>query len=187
MRRPYPIEVSRHLDIGAGGLDILQQVAALPHWPADADAGMTQRLLVEEAVLRDELIAYGYALDARDVDAVMEYFADDVVISNPRGRYSGSDIVRKNYRYLFDQWPVMRQFWMNVTVRFPEREDEAYRASYIYGLLHGPNGAFGAVSTDVHRLRKINGRWKIVERAITDDLSHKISVFGEALEKKPDF
>jgi hypothetical protein len=95
--------------------------------------------------------------------------------------------VRKNYRYLFDQWPVMRQLWMNITVRFPERDDEAYRASYIYGLLHGPNKAFGAVSTDVHRLRKMGGRWKIVERAITDDLSHTISVFGEALEKKPDF
>ena len=175
------------LDIGAGGLDVLRKVAALPRWPVSATPEMRQRLIAEEAVLRDELIAYGYAMDAGDVDAVMQYFAEDVVITNPRGRYAGSEIVRKNYRFLFDQWSAMRHVWANIVVRFPEREDEAYRASYIYGLLSAPAKAFGAVSTDVHLLRQIGGRWRIVERSITDDLSHTISVFGAPLEKKPDF
>ena len=174
------------IDIGPGGLEVLRRIAALPRWPEDASDALRQQLLVEESVLRDELISYGYAMDSGDVDAVMEYFSDDVVITNPRGRYTGIDIVRKNYRYLFDQWTAMRHLWANITVRFPLREDEAYRVSYIYGLLSSPNKAFGAVSTDAHRLRKIGGRWKIVERAITDDLSHSISVFGGPLEKKPE-
>ena len=175
------------MDLSSGGLSTLRQVAALPRFPRDATPELRQRLADEEAVLHDELLVYGYAMDAGDVDAVMEYFSDDVKISNPRGRYQGSDIVRKNYEYLFSQWSVTRHIWANVVVRFPEREDEAYRASYIYGLLSKPGKAFGAISSDVHRLRKMGGRWKIVERAITDDLSHTIAIFGEALEKKPDF
>jgi hypothetical protein len=177
---------SLSIAIDPGGLDILRRIAALPRWPAGASDAVRQRLLVEESVLRDELISYGYAMDAGDVDAVMEYFSEDVVITNPRGRYNGSDVVRKNYHYLFDQWSAMRHVWVNITVRFPLREDEAYRVSYIYGLLSSPARAFGAVSTDAQRLRKIGGRWKIVERAITDDLSHSISVYGGPLEKKPD-
>jgi len=168
------------------GIDELRRIAALPRWPDQQDA-TRQRLLLEEATLRDELIVYGYAMDAGDVDAVMEYFADDVVITNPRGRYQGRDVVRKNYVYLFSQWSTTRHLWDNVVVRFPEREDEAYRASYIYGLLSRPDKAFGAISSDIQKLRKIGGKWKIVERTITDDLSHTIAVFGGALEKKPDF
>jgi ketosteroid isomerase-like protein len=175
------------VDILGGGLDALRRVAELPRWPPGASPAVRDQLLAEEAVLRDELLVYGYAMDAGDVDAVMTYFSDDVAISNPRGRYQGSDIVRKNYEYLFSQWAVTRHVWANVIVRFPEREDEAYRASYIYGFLSKPGRAFGAVSSDVHKLRKIGGRWKIVERAITDDLSHTIEIFGAALEKKPDF
>jgi len=180
------MKTDRPVDLSTGGLDALRRIAALPHWPDGAPA-TRERLLIEEAVLRDDLIAYGYAMDAGDVDAVMEYFADDVVITNPRGRYQGSEIVRKNYVYLFAQWSRMRHLWDNVVVRFPSREDEAFRASYIYGMLARPDKAFGAVSTDVHRLRKVAGRWKIVERTITDDLSHNITVFGGELEKKPDF
>ena len=179
-------QTSAPTDVSSGGLEALRRIAALPRWPAGSSDATRQRLLAEEATLRDDLIAYGYAMDAGDVDAVMEYFTDDVVISNPRGRYQGKDIVRKNYVYLFAQWSTTRHLWANVIVRFPEREDEAYRASYIYGLLHSPAKAFGALSSDVHRLRKIAGRWRIAERAITDDLSHSISVFGGPLEKKPD-
>src|SRR5438045_2905237 len=77
------------IDIGPGGLEVLRRIAALPRWPEDASDALRQQLLVEESVLRDELISYGYAMDSGDVDAVMEYFSDDVVITNPRGRYTG--------------------------------------------------------------------------------------------------
>ncbi len=179
-------QASAPTDLSSGGLDALRRIAALPRWPARSSAAVRERLLAEEATLRDDLITYGYAMDAGDVDAVMEYFSDDVIISNPRGRYQGKEIVRKNYTYLFEQWSPTRHLWANVIVRFPEREDEAYRASYIYGLLSSPAKAFGAASSDVHRLRKVGGRWRIVERAITDDLSHSITVFGGPLEKKPE-
>jgi len=97
-------QTSAPTDVSSGGLEALRRIAALPRWPAGSSDAIRQRLLAEEATLRDDLIAYGYAMDAGDVDAVMEYFTDDVVISNPRGRYQGKDIVRKNYVYLFAQW-----------------------------------------------------------------------------------
>ncbi|TME87772.1 MAG: hypothetical protein E6I44_08695 [Chloroflexi bacterium] len=169
------------LHVGAGGLDAVRAVMRLPRIPTWAAPEQRLQLVEEEAALRDDLVAYGYAYDAGDVDAVVAHFADDVVITNPRGRYAGSDLIRKNYAFLFQQWPRTRQIWANVAIRFA-RLDEAYRASYTYGLLTSPAKNFAAIGTDLHHLRKIDGRWKIVERWITDDVSHPIEPFGGPLE-----
>ncbi len=172
--------------LGAGGLEVIREVARLPKWPVGGSADELMGLR-EEARLRDDLFVYGHAFDALDLDAVMGYFADDVAITNPRGRYEGIDIVRRNYQFLFEQWPHMRHVWANVIVRFPDSIDEAYRSSYFYSLLSSPTRSFAAAGTDVHRLRRIDGHWKIVQRAITDDLSHTITVFGDQLEEDPGF
>jgi ketosteroid isomerase-like protein len=170
------------IEPGSGGVDALRAVMRLPRVPDWATPEQRRQLLEEEAVLRDDLVAYSYAYDAGDVDAVVGHFADDVVITNPRGRYTGSDLVRNNYRFLFEQWPRTRQFWTNVAVRFPNSVDEAYRASYVYGILTSPTRNFAAAGTDLHHLRKIDGRWKIIERWITDDVSYTIALFGGPLE-----
>jgi hypothetical protein len=170
-----------HTDLGNGGLDALRAVMRLPRVPQWATPEQRQQLLDDETVLRDDLVAYAFAYDAGDADAVIAYFADDVVITNPRGRYTGSDVIRKNYAFLFEQWPRTRHMWANVAVRFPSI-DEAYRASYVYGILTSPAKNFIAVGTDLHRLRRIDGRWKIVERWITDDVSYSIAPFGGPLE-----
>lgn len=170
-------------ELAAGGVDVLRAILRLPRVPAWATtAEDRQRLVEEELALRDDLVAYGMAYDAADIDAVMDHFADDVVITNPRGRYSGSALIRKNYEFLFQQWSRQRQIWANVAVRFGDSIDEAYRTAYIYGILTSPKKNFVAVGTDLHRLRKIGGRWKIVERCITDDVSHPIEPFGGRLE-----
>jgi ketosteroid isomerase-like protein len=117
------------------------------------------------------------------VEAVVAHCADDVVITNPRGRYTGSDLIRKNYAFLFEHWPRTRHMWANVAVRFPNGVDQAYRASYVYGLLTSPTKNFAAVGADLHHLRKIDGQWKIVERWITDDVSFTIAPFGGPLEE----
>jgi ketosteroid isomerase-like protein len=168
------------IELGTG-IDALRAVIRLPRVPDWATPEQRRQLLEEEAVLRDDLAAYSYAYDAGDVEAVVAYFADDVAITNPRGRYTGSDLIRKNYTFLFEQWPCTRHFWANVAVRFPS-VDEAYRASYVYGVLTSATKNFVAVGTDLHHLRKIDGRWKIVERWITDDVSYAIAPFGGPLE-----
>jgi len=170
-------------DLGTGGLDALRAVIRLPRVPDWATTPeQRRRLSEEETALHDDLVAYCYAYDAADLDAVVAHFADDVVITNPRGRYTGSDLIRKNYAFLFEQWPRTRQIWANVAVRFPASFDEAFRASYVCGFLTSPQKNFAAIGTDLHRLRRIDGRWKIVERWITDDVSYTIAPFGGPLE-----
>jgi ketosteroid isomerase-like protein len=170
------------IDLGTGGIDALRAVMQLPRVPDWATPEQRRQLLEEEAVLRDDLVAYGYAYDAGDVAAVVAHFAEDVVITNPRGRYTGSELIRKNYTFLFEQWPRTRHTWANVAVRFPSGIDQAYRASCVYGILTSPTKSFVAAGTDLHHLRKIDGRWKIVERWITDDVSYTIALFGGPLE-----
>src|SRR5919198_727937 len=53
------------------------------------------------------------------------------------------------------------------------RDDlDAYRTAYIHGVLTSPTKNFIAVGTDIHHVRKLAGRWKIIERCITDDVSY---------------
>src|SRR3954467_8452801 len=99
------------LDLGAGGIEVAREIVDLPRWPSWATAEQGEELVRAEARLRDDLGAYGMAFDAPDLDAGMTYFADDVVIANPRGRYSGADRIRKNYEFLFEQWPLTRHVW----------------------------------------------------------------------------
>ena len=175
--------VTARPDLGAGGIDAMRAILGLPRipdWAATSEE--RHRLLVEEAALRDDLVSYGCDYDSADLDAVMAHFSDDVVITNPRGRYTGSALIRKNYEFLFQQWSRQRHVWSNVAIRFSDSIDEAYRVAYIYGVLTSPSKNFVSVGTDIHRLRKIGGRWTIVERFITDDVSHPIEPFGGQLE-----
>jgi ketosteroid isomerase-like protein len=175
--------MSTRPDLAAGGLAVLREILRLPRVPAwAATPEQRQRLLEEEAAVRDDLVDYAYAYDSADIDAVMAHFSDDVVIANPRGRFTGSALIRKNYEFLYSQWSRQRHMWQNVAVRFVDSPDEAYRTAYIYGLLTSASKNFVAVGTDIHHLRKIDGRWKIVERCITDDVSHPIEPFGGPLE-----
>ena len=50
-------------------------------------------------------------------------------------------------------------------IRFVDSLDEAYRTSVIHEMWSHYNPEFG-LGTDIHRMKKINGRWKIVERII---------------------
>src|SRR5438093_13282815 len=110
------------LHVGAGGLDAVRAVMRLPRIPTWAAPEQRLQLVEEEAALRDDLVAYGYAYDAGDVDALLAHFADAVVITNPRARYAGSDPIRKNYAFLFQQCPRARRIWANAPIRFPRRD-----------------------------------------------------------------
>ena len=175
--------MSSRLDLAAGGLAVIREIQRLPRVPEWATTPeLRQRLLEAEAAVRDDLVAYAYDYDSADIDAVIAHFSDDVVITNPRGRYTGSALIRKNYEFLYSQWTRQRHIWTNVAVRFVDSLDEAYRTAYIHGVLTSPTKNFIAVGTDIHHVRKLAGRWKIIERCITDDVSYPIEPFGGPLE-----
>jgi ketosteroid isomerase-like protein len=84
-----------------GGLELLRELNALPRWPATASESVRLELAQEESALRAQLATYVYAFDAGDLDAVMSFFADNCLLTNPRGRFVGGDATRANYRELF--------------------------------------------------------------------------------------
>src|SRR5919198_6682493 len=91
------VHVSSRLDLAAGGLAVIREIQRLPRVPEWATTPeLRQRLLEAGAAVRDDLVAYAYDYDSADIDAVIAHFSDDVVITNPRGRYTGSALIRKN-------------------------------------------------------------------------------------------
>lgn len=163
------------------GLASLQDIAELPPRPEGIDPSTELSLAAAEEAIRDDFTGYGYAFDNRDIDRVMSYFSDDCVITNPRGRVAGAVAIRSNYRLLFDYWKVTRHLWTNVTLRFPSTT-EAYLGAYHYAVLVSAERTLAGIGLDIRRLRPMNGRWKIVERWITDDIDFAISVHSGPVE-----
>jgi uncharacterized protein (TIGR02246 family) len=170
--------------LDGAGLDEVRKVTELPRWPASATPEVRLELLHEESLLRDQVAAYGYAFDAGDLDAVMEFFADDCIIVNPRGEYAGRAAIKANYEKLFAYWSSVRHLWTNVAIRFPNDPDEAYMTAYHHAVIVRRDGqqALAPTGTDIRRLRKIDGAWKIVERAISDDLSVNVDLHEGPVE-----
>ena len=173
----------RGVDFGKGGLTALQYLAGLPRWPQDASPAQRLNLLLEEAVVTDEFMAYAYAYDNQDLDSVLRYFTDDCVIDNPRGQVIGADAIRANYRVLFGYWKTTRQIWSNLTVRFLDATaTQAYIAAYHHAVLLSDERNIAGSGTDIRRLHKVNGRWLIARRWITDDVDYSIDVLQGPVE-----
>jgi ketosteroid isomerase-like protein len=171
------------VDFGKGGLAALQYIAELPQWPKEASAEQRMRLLLEEAVIRAEFMAYAYAYDNQDLDSVLQYFSNDCVIGNPRGQVTGADAIRANYRVLFGYWQASRHTWSNITVRFLDAAaTQAYVVAYHHALLISEERTLAGAGTDIRRLHKSNDRWLITRRWITDDIDYTIDVFHDPVE-----
>jgi ketosteroid isomerase-like protein len=171
------------VDFGEGGLAALQHIVSLPRWPDGASQGEQLRLLLEEAVIMDDFMAYAYAYDNQDMGTVLGFFADDCVIDNPRGQVVGADAIRANYVVLFGYWKAHRHAWSNVTVRLLDRTPtQAYVAAYHHAVLLSDERTFAGAGTDIRRMRKVAGSWKIDRRWITDDVDYTIDVFHGPVE-----
>jgi hypothetical protein len=114
---------------------------------------------------------------------VLGYFADDCVISNPRGRVSGAKDIRENYLVLFGHWTISRHVWSNLTVRFLDAAPtDAYIGAYHQEILLSNERQLVAVGTDIRRLKKVGDIWKITERWITDDADYSVTPLGGPVE-----
>lgn len=171
------------MDFGKGGLAALQDIASLPRWPEGASVEQRLNLLLEEAAIRDEFVSYAYAYDNQDLDTVLGYFTSDCVIDNPRGQVVGAAAVRSNYRVLFGYWKATRHVWSNITVRFLDAvPTEALITAYHHAVLLSDERTLAGAGTDIRRLQKVNGSWKIARRWITDDVDFTIDVFHDPVE-----
>jgi ketosteroid isomerase-like protein len=171
------------VDFGKGGLAALQYIASLPQWPEGASEAERLNLLLEEGAIKDEFVSYAYAYDNQDLDRVLEYFTDDCVIDNPRGQVVGADAMRANYRVLFGYWKASRHVWSNIMVRFLDlAPTQAYVTAYHHAVLLSDERTLAGAGTDIRRLQKVNGSWKIDRRWITDDVDYTVDVFHGPVE-----
>jgi ketosteroid isomerase-like protein len=165
------LDLSNH-----GGLDLLRSVTRLARIPEGLATERHVELVLEEAALVDFVKSFAHAVNAADVDAVVANYADDGIWNSPRGRFVGTEEIRRNYGLYFN--PVRWfSFWTNVTVRFVQPFEEAYVSAYQYSLgASGSDQTLGAVSTDVWRVIKAGESWKIAERRIDilDSHGHRV-------------
>jgi ketosteroid isomerase-like protein len=163
------------------GVELLREVTALPRIPDGLTAEQRHELLLEEAALLDFVKSFGHIVNSGDVEAVVSNYADDCTWISPRGRFVGSDEIRRNYGLYFNsaRW---FSFWTNVTVRFVETFDEAYVSAYQYsiGVSESDPLSVGVVSTDVWHMKRSASVWKIVERRIDLLESHGHRVLPHA-------
>jgi len=160
------------MDLGTGGVAALAQLARLPRRPAgSAGAAAVQE---EEARIRDDFTAYGYAYDNRDLEAVLGFFAEDCVISAPRGPMHGHAELREHYGESFAAGRT-RHIWSNVMVRVVDPGVEAYLGAYHHTLLMRSDHSRCVTGTDIRHLRRIDGDWKIAGRWLTIDTGYELA------------
>lgn len=165
-----------------GGIEEIHRLlSSLPRWPTDATEAQRLELVQEEAVLRDQLVRLYYAFDARDLETFLSYFAEDCVMTNPRMQAVGMAQLRAEYEYVLRTWSKLRHLWTNVAVQFPHRVDEAYRTAYYHTTLVNDEQSVASVGTDIHRLSKRNGEWKIVERRVSYGVKYPITADGSPI------
>jgi uncharacterized protein (TIGR02246 family) len=152
--------------------------------PSEASLEERVQLLEDERAIHDVLVAYSVHYDAHDLDGVVSVFADDAVLINLRGTFTGADQIRENYAFITDFLPECIHAIMNVTVR-RETPTTAKAASYLYSLaVRGRDGmTYGTGGTYVDRLEKRDRSWKIIERRVTGDITHVLTPLGKDYDR----
>jgi hypothetical protein len=163
------------VDFGNGGVAALQEIAGLPRWPAGASEAERDAVLFEETRIRDDFAVYGYVYDNRDLDAVVGCFTTDCIVHSPRGAVNGAAELRKKYEENFAGWTMTRHVWANLLVRIVDPERDAYLTAYHHTLLIGEPRSLCVTGTDIRKLRKVDGDWKIAERWLTIDTEYELA------------
>lgn len=167
----------------ARGVDLLRTVTGLPRIPGELSVAGQQELVQHEAALLDFVKSYAHIVNSGDIEAVVAHYDDECVWISPRGRFTGTEAIRRNYGLYYS--PVRWfNFWTNVTVRFVGAFDEAYVSAYQYsiGVTESEPLRLGAVSTDVWHVARRGASWQIVERRvdILEEQSHRLLPAGGA-------
>jgi uncharacterized protein (TIGR02246 family) len=147
---------------------------ALEQMARPRNAGAAWENAREGMAVRDLLARYTYALDRGDVDAMMGFFTDDCVITNPRGTFSGPDVIRADLEDHISKGDHRFHLWSNVVVRMSDDFLEAAVTAYFLAVLQreaAPARWVGGLSADT--VVKRDGRWQIRARTTTVDFTSR--------------
>lgn len=125
-----------------------------------------------------ELVAsYSYFYDGRALEQLVQLFAPDAVVINPRGTYEGRDAIRRNYDYNISRRRRSLHFVTNTVIAQPESGPIAC-VSYWYSTSEYNDGtARGTGGLYIDRVvRNEARRWTFAERRITHNISHQLNL-----------
>ncbi|PTD21191.1 MULTISPECIES: nuclear transport factor 2 family protein [Sphingomonas] len=134
--------------------------------------------------IQNVLFSYPFALDAGDFDAVGELLGDAVIHSGgallaDRDPKAVANAFRSWVLTYADGTPRTRHMLANVMI-VPEGEGKARASSYVMVFQQAGDGPLQAVigGDYLDRLEKRDGRWRIVERTMGNDLVGDLSRHG---------
>jgi hypothetical protein len=134
----------------------------VPHDSGDA----ALRRLAREQQLRETLIAYCAALDAKDPERVMAFFRDDAVVTASVGRFRYADRIRAYVdMHLKNRAPSFHRL-MNTAVRLSPDGTEAWFSTYFYAVRPSQRRA-----SDGHLLGHavLESGWKFADLLVSTD------------------
>lgn len=126
----------------------------------------------DELAVRQLLALYAYALDQCDVDGMMRLYADNCVITNPRGTFSGKEAIRRDFESRVSKDDRRLHLWTNVVVRLSDDLQEGVVTAYFWAMLQRASMAprcNGGVSAD--KVVKRDGEWRFRERTTSVDFT----------------
>jgi uncharacterized protein (TIGR02246 family) len=136
-----------------------------------------------ELAIRDLIARYAYSWDQGDLDAVMAFFTEDCVITNPSGEVSGSAAIRANYQQKLRDVPRRRHLVGNVVVRLSEDLREGWLTAAYSAVLEprdsSPRTISGLIADTVV---KPAGEWKIRTHSVCIDTIADIIATGDSPE-----
>lgn len=138
--------------------------------------------------IQNVLFSYPFALDAGDFEAVGALLGDAVIHSGgalmaDRDPAAVTRAFRDWVLTYADGTPRTRHMLANVMI-VPEGEDRVRVSSYVMVFQQAPDGPLQPVigGDYLDRLEKRDGRWRIVERTMGNDLVGDLSRHGRDFE-----
>jgi ketosteroid isomerase-like protein len=134
--------------------------------PLPAEEDPLQRLTAELDV-REFLTAYAAALDSKDLARVLDFFAQDAVITTGSGRFRYQERIRDYFAANFRNRTLSFHRLMNTAVRLAPSGAKAWLSTYYYAARPGQRRA-----GDGHMLGRVNRYdtgWKFNDVVISMD------------------
>ena len=121
--------------------------------------------------IRQLVARYSHLIDSLDIESWLDLWTDDGVFAVGGDRTEGRDALRtlgEGSRPIYEVSP-MRHVVTNVLVDVDG--DDATSSSYLQIVVAGQPPTISMTGRYHDRLRRVDGRWRFVERALTSDVA----------------
>lgn len=125
---------------------------------------------------------YAYCYDAGEIDAMMEIYSDDCLLINGSGTFAGRDAIRSNYLESVANRQTAFHHLADVEIATSDDVSEAWVTAYLHNLAVHDGNPGGTMATCIFHLRRMDGRWMVVECRIVVSNQHG---YGPPHPRKP--